>query len=60
LSKKEFNEIKNDIFYDEFEDYKEYQEACKYPAINYSGGHYGLIVNMVTGQVGMEASTPCR
>lgn len=61
LSKKEFNEIKNDIFYDKFEDYKEYQEACQYPAINYSGGHYGLIVNMVTGKVGWAAtSKPIR
>ncbi len=36
----------------DYDTYEEYASACEYPAIWYSGGHYGLVVNMVTGEVG--------
>ena len=34
----------------DYDDYEHYLSACEYPAVWYSGGHYGLVVNMVTGQ----------
>jgi len=37
---------------DDYDSYEEYNEACQYPAIWWGGGHYGLVVNMVTGDVG--------
>lgn len=36
----------------DYDDYEDYVSACEYPAIWYAGGHYGLVVNMVTGEVG--------
>ena len=36
----------------DYADYEDYVSACEYPAIWYAGGHYGLVVNMVTGEVG--------
>lgn len=51
--KEEFEQKKlNDIDLQDYDDYEDYSSACEYPAIWYAGGHYGLVVNMVTGKVG--------
>lgn len=51
LSKEEFEkEFESDHFLQDYEDYADYESEFNYPRVWYSGGHYGLIVNMVTGQ----------
>lgn len=58
LDEEEFNEAKANHKLQEYDDFEDYDSSCQYPKIYYGGGHYGLIVNMVTGQVGLEASLP--
>ena len=58
LDEEEFHELKRSGELEEYDSFEDYDSECKYPAICYGGGHYGLIVNMVTGQVGSEATIP--
>ena len=52
--KEEFEEAKNnDRELESYDNFEEYDSACQYPAVLYSGGHWGLVVNMVTGEVGL-------
>lgn len=50
-SASEFRSLKKDGYLD-YETYRDYQQACKYPAVAWAGGHWGSVVNMVTGKVG--------
>lgn len=50
-SASEFRSLKKEGYLD-YDTYKDYQQACRYPAVAWSGGHWGLVVNMVTGEVG--------
>lgn len=51
--KEEFEEAKKvDETLQDYDDWEHYNSACQYPAVWYAGGHYGLVVNMVTGDVG--------
>ena len=45
-------ERENNFELQEYENYEEFESNFEYPMVWYSGGHYGLIVNMVTGEVG--------
>lgn len=50
-SASEFRSLKKEGRLD-YDTYKEYQQACKYPTVAWAGGHWGFVVNMVTGEVG--------
>lgn len=58
LDRKEFYEALKDDSYEYsdihyYENYRDYKNACKYPAIYACGGyHYGTVVNFGTGEVG--------
>lgn len=51
ISEDDFEDAKKDDpeleYYDTYEDYEEHNS---YPRMNWGGGHWGLIVNMVTGE----------
>lgn len=46
LSGKQFRDIKKSgkLFFD-YDNYRDYRDACKYPAITWGGGHWGTIKN---------------
>lgn len=52
LDKKEFKTLKSKGELENYDYYKHYNSACQYPAISWGGGHWGMIVNFGTGEVG--------
>lgn len=52
LEESEFKELKEKGELEDFENVEDYQSDCKYPALSWAGGSWGLIVNMATGDVG--------
>jgi len=51
-NEQEFFELKKNDELEEYDTFEEYDSACQYPALWWNGGHWGVVVNMVTGEVG--------